>query len=106
MPFIDNRDKPKSGAVGTGLVWGRCGGVYFGGMAEWSNAAVLKTVGPSGSGGSNPSPSATHGDVLVLTSLMMECKHAGRREFALKSQFPKTSWQQHLQNGCLICRAD
>ena len=30
-----------------------------GGMAEWSNAAVLKTVVPSGTGGSNPSSSAT-----------------------------------------------
>ena len=29
-----------------------------GGMAEWSKAAVLKTVEPQGSGGSNPSPSA------------------------------------------------
>ena len=29
-----------------------------GGMAEWSNAAVLKTVVPKGTGGSNPSSSA------------------------------------------------
>ena len=28
-------------------------------MAEWSNAAVLKTVDLNGSGGSNPSLSAT-----------------------------------------------
>ncbi len=28
-------------------------------MAEWSNAAVLKTVVPKGTGGSNPSLSAT-----------------------------------------------
>jgi hypothetical protein len=28
-------------------------------MAEWSNAAVLKTVVPQGTGGSNPSSSAT-----------------------------------------------
>jgi hypothetical protein len=27
-------------------------------MAEWSNAAVLKTVVPKGTGGSNPSLSA------------------------------------------------
>jgi hypothetical protein len=27
-------------------------------VAEWSNAAVLKTVSPSGLGGSNPSLSA------------------------------------------------
>jgi hypothetical protein len=31
----------------------------FGGMAERSNAAVLKTVEGHTSGGSNPSPSAT-----------------------------------------------
>ena len=30
----------------------------FGEVAEWSNAAVLKTVDPKGSGGSNPSLSA------------------------------------------------
>ncbi len=29
-----------------------------GGVAEWSKAAVLKTVDPSGSVGSNPTPSA------------------------------------------------
>ena len=32
----------------------------FGEMAEWSNAAVLKTVDLNGSGGSNPSLSATN----------------------------------------------
>lgn len=29
------------------------------GVAEWSNAAVLKTVVPQGTGGSNPSSSAS-----------------------------------------------
>ncbi len=33
-------------------------GKYTGEMAEWSNAAVLKTVDLNGSGGSNPSLSA------------------------------------------------
>ena len=34
---------------------------YFGGgMAEWSMAAVLKTVSPQGDVGSNPTPSAMH----------------------------------------------
>ena len=33
----------------------------FGRMAEWSNAAVLKTVDLHGSGGSNPSSSAKAG---------------------------------------------
>ncbi len=44
--------------------------IYFctasGEMAEWSNAAVLKTVVPRGTGGSNPSLSATiHQSFLV-----------------------------------------
>ncbi len=32
----------------------------FGEVAEWSIAAVLKTVDPQGSGGSNPSLSANY----------------------------------------------
>ena len=39
-------------------------------MAEWSNAAVLKTVDLHGSGGSNPSSSAKYGSLnaaLVFT---------------------------------------
>ena len=35
----------------------------FGRMAEWSNAAVLKTVDLHGSGGSNPSSSAKKGSL-------------------------------------------
>jgi hypothetical protein len=31
----------------------------LGGVAEWLNATVLKTVGPQGLVGSNPTPSAT-----------------------------------------------
>ena len=31
---------------------------HFGGMAEWLKAAVLKTVVPRGTVGSNPTPSA------------------------------------------------
>ena len=34
-------------------------------MAEWSIAAVLKTVDPKGSGGSNPSLSAIQGQITV-----------------------------------------
>ena len=37
------------------------GGKHTGEMAEWSNAAVLKTVDLNGSGGSNPSLSAEKG---------------------------------------------
>ena len=33
--------------------------IVYGELAEWSNAAVLKTVVPKGTGGSNPSLSAT-----------------------------------------------
>ena len=39
--------------------------VGFGRMAEWSNAAVLKTVDLHGSGGSNPSSSAKAGADLA-----------------------------------------
>ena len=35
-------------------------GKHIGELAEWSNAAVLKTVDLNGSGGSNPSLSATN----------------------------------------------
>ena len=35
--------------------------VSFGGMAEWSKAAVLKTVEGHTSVGSNPTPSANFG---------------------------------------------
>ena len=34
--------------------------LFHGGMAEWSMAAVLKTVSPKGDVGSNPTPSAMH----------------------------------------------
>ena len=34
----------------------------LGEVAEWSIAAVLKTVDPKGSGGSNPSLSASNSD--------------------------------------------
>ena len=38
---------------------GLSGGFYFGGLAEWSKAAVLKTVEGKPSVGSNPTPTAT-----------------------------------------------
>ena len=40
--------------------------IVNGAMAEWTKAAVLKTAGPQGSGGSNPSRSA--GNVLNSVS--------------------------------------
>ena len=39
----------------------------IGGMAEWSNAAVLKTVEGHTSGGSNPSSSAIHITPLICS---------------------------------------
>ena len=42
-------------------------GKHFGELAEWSNAAVLKTVDLNGSGGSNPSLSANKGVNQVVT---------------------------------------
>ena len=40
---------------------------HSGEMAEWSNAAVLKTVEGHTSGGSNPSFSAISSDYQVIT---------------------------------------
>ena len=39
----------------------------IGGMAEWSNAAVLKTVEGHTSGGSNPSSSASKYNPLIFS---------------------------------------
>lgn len=49
----------------------------IGEMAEWSNAAVLKTVDLNGSGGSNPSLSANK---LKLSALRWAFFVQGRRE--------------------------
>ena len=51
-------------------------------MAEWSNAAVLKTVDLNGSGGSNPSLSAKHkknGDKFYLIAIFYLCFATPRR---------------------------
>ena len=48
----------------------------FGRMAEWSNAAVLKTVDLHGSGGSNPSSSANR---FPIGSLFFLCGRRGIR---------------------------
>jgi hypothetical protein len=45
-------------AAPTGLNFTRCGAPDYGEVAEWSKAAVLKTVDPQGSVGSNPTFSA------------------------------------------------
>ena len=47
----------------------------IGEMAEWSNAAVLKTVDLNGSGGSNPSLSAINIENQCFTKLVHEFVH-------------------------------
>ena len=42
-----------------------------GGMAEWSNAAVLKTVEAQVSGGSNPSPSAENKKASLAEAFLL-----------------------------------
>ena len=42
----------------------------IGGMAEWSNAAVLKTVEGHTSGGSNPSSSASYENPLKTVGFL------------------------------------
>ena len=42
---------------------------HIGELAEWSNAAVLKTVDLNGSGGSNPSLSAEHNKKIASSLL-------------------------------------
>ena len=42
----------------------------LGGVAEWSNAPVLKTGVPQGTGGSNPSPSAMLHNTLLISMLL------------------------------------
>ena len=43
-----------------------------GGMAEWSKAAVLKTVVPKGTVGSNPTPSAKKFNVVKFQGWLKE----------------------------------
>ena len=56
-------------------------------MAEWSIAAVLKTVELRGSGGSNPSLSATQmknesdeGSFFLYLMLKLACKHVDTKK--------------------------
>ena len=70
----------------------------IGEMAEWSNAAVLKTVDLNGSGGSNPSLSANK---LKLSALRWAFFVQGRREprscKALHGKSPKGRQAFELQ---------
>ena len=51
-------------------------------MAEWSNAAVLKTVDLNGSGGSNPSLSAEKGVTDICSAFF---------DFRIPKNIPKVS---------------
>ena len=48
----------------------------YGGMAEWLIAPVLKTGGPQGLGGSNPSPSAMcgHNGLECFKGILMRAR--------------------------------
>ena len=48
----------------------------LGEMAEWSIAAVLKTVELRGSGGSNPSLSAKITEQMTISHLLLLCIYA------------------------------
>ena len=57
-------------------------GKHIGELAEWSNAAVLKTVDLNGSGGSNPSLSAEHNEKsrqACLNAIFLLCFATPRR---------------------------
>ena len=60
----------------------------IGEMAEWSNAAVLKTVDLNGSGGSNPSLSANK---LKLSALRWAFFVQGRREDTITQDLAESS---------------
>jgi hypothetical protein len=49
-------------------------------LAEWSIAAVLKTVEPQGSGGSNPSLSASSEEQTTVTALQESCIQTSPRK--------------------------
>ena len=64
-------------------------------MAEWSNAAVLKTVDLHGSGGSNPSLSATKSSDFTALFFVAE------REGFVQSV---VSWATCLRVAVVCCR--
>ena len=81
-------------------------------MAEWSNAAVLKTVDLNGSGGSNPSLSAKHKKkgVKFYLNAFFYCAlqrpaagGEGCRSAATKSLRERDSYCS-LSSGLLCCK--
>ena len=68
---------------------------FTGGMAEWSNAAVLKTVEGHTSGGSNPSSSAKKSFTICEAFLFPKNKPS-----LLEIYFGNKNW---LLKGAFLC---
>ena len=56
-------------------------------MAEWSNAPVLKTGVPRGTGGSNPSPSATRSFMGQLEHYFLNLLKTHQLEYRVLSKY-------------------
>ena len=70
----------------------------IGEMAEWSNAAVLKTVDLNGSGGSNPSLSANKLKLSALRwAFFVQDRQESRSRKALHGESPKDRQAFELQ---------
>ena len=67
-------------------------------MAEWSNAAVLKTVDLNGSGGSNPSLSAEKGVTDIWRAFFNFSSPKVPQKSLVLSLFGGV-WRYDFQNG-------
>ena len=65
-------------------------------MAEWSNAAVLKTVEGHTSGGSNPSFSAKGNPQLFSCGFFVYCNDSSHLGL-------KGDQEQWIKNNCCVC---
>ncbi len=82
-------------------IWEACS-FDEGEMAEWSIAAVLKTVELRGSGGSNPSLSATQNEKRVRQGSFFVCRHMDINLLNGTMHRYKKEW---LQRNFFICVA-
>ena len=88
-------------------------GNNIGELAEWSNAAVLKTVDLNGSGGSNPSLSAKHNEKsrqACLNAIFLLCFASPRRRRGgmceRSEQIPPSPHKKRQPSGCLLHISD
>ena len=79
-----------------------------GGMAEWLKAAVLKTVVPKGTGGSNPSPSvddseltAAMGNAREIRSVGQGCSLTNRQSKNFAEEVPRRDGREAEGAGLL-----